>query len=399
MEPTTGREPIFILSCYRTGSTLLRYIFDTHPDVYAPPEIGLGDTAFHLAHLECGLIGLQFDRAEQIPAEIIARTRAILAGRLDAATASRGKLRWCEKTPTNLTVLNLGLLRVLFPEARLVCLHRHVFDVAKSLIKMIYRAPDLQSFLAHHKGNEVAAALDYWNQRTTTLIALEAELPERCVHLRYEDMVARPAEVLPPIFATLGLAWDDRLLKSVFTAQHDHGMEDHYVVFSQSIHSASVGSGRDLPLDGVPAPILETAHRLLKTLGYPEMPAPLQREEPAAAPPPVAAPRSAAWLFDTHLPERMRAEPQLLKAVGSSYRISVLGEGGGIWVVDPRQGKVSSGPIHAACSIEISTADLFAIAHGQLHPWKAAEQKRLRFQGHVIMHELDALMRLLRLAA
>jgi len=40
----------------------MRYIFDTHPDVYSPPEVSLGDVATQLAHLEAGLIGFKLDR-------------------------------------------------------------------------------------------------------------------------------------------------------------------------------------------------------------------------------------------------------------------------------------------------------------------------------------------------
>ena len=34
--------PIFIASHARTGSTLLRYIIDTHPALCCPPELALG---------------------------------------------------------------------------------------------------------------------------------------------------------------------------------------------------------------------------------------------------------------------------------------------------------------------------------------------------------------------
>ena len=122
---SSGRAPVFILSCYRTGSTLMRYIFDTHPDVYSPPEVSLGQAATHLAHLEAGLNGFKLDpaRLDQLPAESVAGIRAVLGGRMDAATARHGKRLWCEKSPSNLAFL--GLLRLVFPEARFVCLYRH----------------------------------------------------------------------------------------------------------------------------------------------------------------------------------------------------------------------------------------------------------------------------------
>ncbi|MGH9939155.1 MAG: sulfotransferase, partial [Blastocatellia bacterium] len=34
--------PIFILSCPRSGSTLLRYVVDTHPEICCPVELRFG---------------------------------------------------------------------------------------------------------------------------------------------------------------------------------------------------------------------------------------------------------------------------------------------------------------------------------------------------------------------
>jgi hypothetical protein len=50
------KPPIFILSCYRSGSTLLRYILDSHPDVYCPPELSLGQSAVDLRAGRAGVV-------------------------------------------------------------------------------------------------------------------------------------------------------------------------------------------------------------------------------------------------------------------------------------------------------------------------------------------------------
>jgi hypothetical protein len=395
---SSGRAPIFILSCYRSGSTLMRYIFDTHPDVYSPPEVSLGDAATQLAHLEAGLLGFKLDPAslDQLPAESVAGIRADLGGRMDAATARHGKRLWCEKSPSNLA--SLGLLRLVFPEARFVCLYRHAFDVVQSLLKgMMHRLPELNPYLITHKVHQVSAALDYWNGRTLAQLAIEAKAPDRCVGVRYEDLVANPEESVRRVFSSLGLSWNEALLKEVFTAPHDQGRQDHLIVLTRSIHGESVGGGHDLPLDGVPPEVLSATRQLLKALGYPERPQPASRPTPADTPgTPSWTPH---WLFETHLTERMRTEPASVKAIRSSVRFEILGDGGGTWVVDPQQRKVLTGQAPASCKIEISAADLFAVASGSLHPFKANEQGRLQFHGNINVYEIDALMRLLRLSS
>lgn len=44
-----SNAPIFVLCYARSGSTLLRYILDTHPEIVAPPELHLLTAARQLA--------------------------------------------------------------------------------------------------------------------------------------------------------------------------------------------------------------------------------------------------------------------------------------------------------------------------------------------------------------
>jgi protein-tyrosine sulfotransferase len=393
--PESG-PPVLILSCYRTGSTLLRYIMDTHPEVYAPPELFLGESARHMATLACGLAGFRYDweKPGLLADEILAWLHAALVGRLNAATAAKGKRIWCEKTPSNLAPENLPLLRRLLPQARKVCLHRHCLDVTESLVKMSELA-ELQPFLVASRGQVVAAVVDYWNERTATLLELAAEEPAGCHRIRYEDLVAGPRQVVGELFRFLDLPWDERLLDQVFEARHDRGLQDHYIGWTGSIRSENVGKGGSVQLDGVPEKSIETMRSLLQTLGYPE-----ELRAPAAPPTEAAASvQDVRWLFETHLPARFRAEPSLCASFETMYQFVVGGAAGGSWIVDPRRGQVAAGRSSAVCNVEVAAADLFAIARGGLNPFKAAEQGRLRLRGDIRFPELEKLVRLLRLAA
>ncbi len=42
------KQPIFILSCVRSGSTMLRCIIDTHPNLCSPGHLSLGPLCTHL---------------------------------------------------------------------------------------------------------------------------------------------------------------------------------------------------------------------------------------------------------------------------------------------------------------------------------------------------------------
>jgi protein-tyrosine sulfotransferase len=396
------QRPIFILSCYRTGSTLLRYILDTHPEVYGPPEIYTGQTALNLARFAAGLAGSKFnwEQPEATPPEILDWIRTVLGDAIRRATASKGKRLWCEKTPSNLSRPHLLLLDSLFPQARYICLHRHCLDVAQSLVTMGW-PEEIQPFLSASEGRVVQAIVDYWCKRTFTALSFEFENPSRCFRLRYEDLVSDPEKTLEPLFAFLGLAWDRGLLEAVFSARHDPGEGDHYIQFTTSIHTRSVGAGASLPLADVPGKTLRAMRSLLSALDYPEIPSSLAAPESAEGSQREASDHALdlQWLFETYLPQRLRAGRPQASVLRASYQFVVRGEGGGSWVIYPQEGKVATGRAAAACQIEVAATDLLKIARGELHPVKAAEQGKLQIRGNAEIGEFQSLAQLFQIGS
>ncbi len=388
---SAGSEGLFILSCHRSGSTLLRFILDTHPDIYCPPEIFLGTTAFYLQDFMAGLQG--GPPGTPAAAEWI---RGILGGQMTAQAARRNKRIWCEKTPENLG--HLPLIDTVFPSARHLCLYRHGLDVVQSAIKMLDGIPSLEPYLLRSHGNPVLAGIRYWNERTRDLLQFEQANPGRCFHLRYEELVTAPQRVLEPLFAFLEVPWDPRLLDAVFSSDHDPGMEDHYARFATRIYSTSRGAGRNLPLDGVPGEDLREMRELLAQLGYPPVP-----EEPAASgkagsqSPETPGGADVRWLFDTHLPEQLRNRPPA-RATGT-YKIKVAGEGGGTWVIDLAGGspRVRPGDADALCLVELSANSMRDLAAGRLNPLKAFEQGKVRVRGRFDAGTLKEVLELLRI--
>src|ERR1700681_4624546 len=264
-----SQPPVFILSCYRSGSTLLRYVLDSHPEVYSPPELSIGQTAELLGHFLAGLEGSRFDpeRAEAMPPRVLERIRGVLATAAAEALERKGKRLFCEKSPSN--VLYLPLLEALFPSARYLCLHRHARDVVTSTIKMHAGIPELARYVYAEKGDLVTAFVSYWTEWTSSLLAFEHAHPGRCCRLRYEDLVADPRRRAAEIFTFLGLAWDPGLIDSVFDRPHDEGREDPYIRFSTGIHANSIGAGQGLSLSHVRGELLRRMEAALEALGYP----------------------------------------------------------------------------------------------------------------------------------
>ncbi|MEA2604965.1 MAG: hypothetical protein QOF89_5957 [Acidobacteriota bacterium] len=391
-------QPIFILSCNRAGSTLLRFILDTHPDVYCPPELFLGQAAHSLAIFLCGLEGRSsyFETEGKIyVTDAIAETlRAVISDRLSAHTARRGKRLWCEKTPQN--IHHLKLLDILFPRAKHLCLHRHCLDVVASALQMAGRISAIQRFIYSSSGHAVTGTIRWWCETTRTMLELEHTHPSRCLRLRYEDLVVNPGRVLAPLFSFLEVPWEEKVLESVFSAQHDYGYEDPKIRFTDTIHSESIGNGSSLSLAGVPDDVIAVMRRLLLKLGYPEV-----NRRPAEAPKPGLAtegPFSTSWFFDTFLPGRIAAMPEVAARIDHSFHFAVDGPDGGRWLVDlrPAGSRVQRTNGSAQCTIMISASDLADISRGALNPMKAFLEGRLKVLGSVDFTILEQLAQILR---
>jgi protein-tyrosine sulfotransferase len=390
-------QPIFVLSCNRAGSTLLRFILDTHPDIYCPPELFLGQAAHSLATFLCGLEGRSaFYEAEGriFVSDTIAETlRQIISDRMTEHTRQRGRRLWCEKTPQN--VYHVRLLDLLFPQAKHICLHRHALDVVSSATKMAGRISAIQRSIYRSSGHVLTGAIRWWCEMTRASLEFERRNPDRCFHIRYEDIVTDPGRVLAPLFSFLGVSWDERLLEDIFSAPHDDGHEDPNIRFTGRIHAGSVGSGASLSLEGVPSEVLSTMYQLLSELGYSEVNAP-PADAPAAAP--AARTADMPWFFETFLPERLEAMPDLAASIDHSFRFAVDGPGGGTWVVDlrPEGSRVRREAGDSQCTLMVSAADLAAISRGDLNSRKAFLDGRLRLAGEVDLGTLQKLVQLLR---
>jgi protein-tyrosine sulfotransferase len=394
----SGNSPIFILSCHRSGSTLLRFILDTHPVIYSPPEIFLGNAAFAWATFLAGLHGKLFEPAminAQDYQEILVQIQQLIDQQMSAAVARKGKRIWCEKTPDNMD--HLELIDALFPRARYLCLYRHCLDVVKSGIEISDRIPVLLPFLYSSRGHLVTALIRYWTEWNSKLQRFEAARPQRCHRLYYESLVSDPKGTLASLFSFLELDWDEGLVDAVFAENHDVGVEDFKARQTRRIHHDSLGRGSDVSLGGVPEKSLEEMRRLLTALGYP--PAPGAGAMPQAAREPQAATaRGLDSLFEEHLRGLLLAEPQLAQTIGMACQFAISGDGGGHWIVDLRQKEIHIQPgVHSAdCTIHISATDLRSLLKGGLGPIQALREGRIRLEGMLNIQALQSLLELLR---
>lgn len=204
---TSSASPIVVGGCGRSGTTLMRVILDTHPNICCGPESRLFLPQWPSPRKLAGRFGLPGDEVERLKAA--SRSQAEFTDRFFALySEARQKPRWAEKTPRN--VLHLPYLFEHFPDARFVHMIRDGRDTICSLRthprhKVVDgRLVDLNTW------HPIEPCLERWVSNVRAGLAFRGD--PRYIEVRYEELVARPRETLLPLFEFLKEPFDDRVL-------------------------------------------------------------------------------------------------------------------------------------------------------------------------------------------
>lgn len=217
-------DPVFpqFVGCGRSGTTLLRNIFDSHSALAMTHEshfIGplakvrsryeaeagfdsdafvadlFGDANFVRQGLEVEAVRSALDRAR--PKSYAGAVRAVFA-----AYAERdGKKLYGDKTPGSVT--QIELLAELFPEAKFVHIIRDGRAVALSYLERPEWGPETMAEAANHWKNRVRRGR----------AAGRAIGADRYMEVRYEDVVAEPEMVARTVCDFLGLEFEYGMLR------------------------------------------------------------------------------------------------------------------------------------------------------------------------------------------
>lgn len=185
--------PIFVVGMIRSGTTLVEQILASHPDV-----AGAGEQPFWIA-AESSFVDPATGCVKSLELLNAADTYQSLLKRF-----SNGKLRVVDKQPGNMVLA--GTLHAVFPQARIIYMHRHPADNALSIwaTHMRTSAP-----FAHSRPNIVVALrehdrlLEHWRSVIP---------PERLLPLAYEELVDEREPMIRRLVEFCGLAWNDKCL-------------------------------------------------------------------------------------------------------------------------------------------------------------------------------------------
>lgn len=250
-------RPLFVVGCYRSGTTLLRLILDAHSRISIPRETR------YLA-----LIGPELSSYGELASDRAAQERLVRdIGRLlrrqnwpelptwadvDAAVKRwtfpevaravnlhpcpeperAGLAFWGDKTPEY--VRSVFFLKRLFPDALFLNLVRDGRDVAASAMGLRFAGGR----------NPEALALE-WNEDVLCGLLAERTVPGSVLTLRYEDLVGDAEATVRRVCDFLGLGFEPGMLAfHRRDAARDMAGEAHHRSVGETIHARSVGRYR-----------------------------------------------------------------------------------------------------------------------------------------------------------
>jgi predicted lipid carrier protein YhbT len=379
--------PVFVLSCERSGSTLLRYIIDTHPQVCSPAHLHLGQLCHSLYTSIFYSIGQTMKVTDEATRErlVAGEVRTIVDEFMQRYAKAKGKQMWCEKTTENLQYL--GVVSDVFPDAKYLCLYRNCMDVVHSSIECgrLGFLPELVPYVQKSPDNIVAAMVESWVEKTSKLLEFELAHSSQSFRLKYETLVVEPFQTLQTMFAALGLDWDEKLLNAVFSTEHDQGSGDQKILFTKRVNTDSIGRGSTISRSLIPEELLDRMNLLLARLDYPivgndwdnvpspYLPSGITTEERVA---------SVAEIFGSYIPQLLKNRSAALRDINGRCKFEV-GDGGGTWMLTLRESEGVAEALDgdADCTVRISAADLLDLVNGRLNAIAAFDQGKIHIMG------------------
>jgi len=272
-------QGIIIIGAPRSGTTLLRRLINSHPNIACPGETFLmrGGARFLSSEtivdgIDYGVRGgLNMSGFEE--AEIYLRLREFITSFHQDYAKERNKTRWAEKTAVDSFYLN-EIEKFTGDHAYFICLVRNGVDIVNSwsgwteanqkYIKEVHdyikRFPSPYEAYAHA-----------WCDITQSILDFSERHQANAILVRYEDLVENPNDELTAILNFIGEDMPPDLIKQSLRSTDDIGMGDWKTYERIDIGQSSVGSYSKFP-EGVASVLGKIMNEHLLMCGYESLP-------------------------------------------------------------------------------------------------------------------------------
>jgi tetratricopeptide (TPR) repeat protein len=221
--------PIFIVGMPRSGTTLVEQIVSSHPDVFGAGELLL------LVNSEENIIK-QIDSNVPYPKCMTEITDSIAK---DISNQHLSKLEQyssqskhvVDKLPHNF--LRIGLIKILFPNARIIHCQRDPLDTCVSIFLNRFALPVGNEFTF-----DLTELAKYYLDYQRLMMHWQSIFSEEIYDMRYEELVHNQENISKELIEYIGLEWDENCLDFYKNERAVKTMSFHQV--RQKIYTGSV---------------------------------------------------------------------------------------------------------------------------------------------------------------
>ena len=267
-------DPIFVVGCERSGTTLLRVLLDRHslvavteethffPEIYerfrASHQDGGHDALFGLIRDDQRMANQAMDRQlilyrfKGYPPDFKHLFRSVLEEYANQHKA----LHVVEKTPGHLAYV--GQIFKWFPTARVVCIVRDGRDVARSLMKVDWTRKDLR----------LQAMV--WRWAAAEGLRLANRYPRQFMQVKFEDLLCHPQRTLGRVDQFIGVSFEDQQLSPATPTRFNLQDNALHQKTLESLDTSRIGAWRQTTADLEKWLMNSMMGPCLRRLGYPE---------------------------------------------------------------------------------------------------------------------------------
>lgn len=229
-----NNTPLIIGGFFRTGTSLLRRMLDSHSNIHCGPEVKFFRDFYNdyvkdeLRHVRffntLRTTGLIDDELLDIFGKAFVQSHKL-------AAFKKNKIRWADKNPEN--VLYLSEWQKLLPDG-FVFIHvvRHPMDTLASLKEVGF----LKTVPAEFENKVKLFKFFYEKGKTYT-----DKHPENSITIHYEDLVNSPKETLGYLLSKINEVFEPAMLLNFNSSDRGKGIEDPKIKKTKSIHNTSIG--------------------------------------------------------------------------------------------------------------------------------------------------------------
>ena len=200
---TSSSRPVFIVGMPRSGTTLTEQILASHPAVFGAGE--LADIKRLTQQLLEPGAAQNLDYASGIEKTAQSRLTEIANNYLGTLQELDSEARFVtDKMPHNFQ--HLGLIALLFPEARIIHCQRNPLDNGLSIY--------FQNFIwTHDYANDLASIGRFYSEYERLMRHWKAVIDIPMLTVQYEDMIEDQEGTSRQLLEFCGLDWDDAVMQ------------------------------------------------------------------------------------------------------------------------------------------------------------------------------------------